>query len=182
MFITITGSLGSGKSAVCELLKNLYGYEIFSTGTIHRQAAADLNLTTLELNLQLDGKGNDLDKFIDSKLVELAQNLKGKKIVFDSRMAWHFVPNSLKVFLDVSPIVAAQRVFSSRAGTVEKYNSLEDAKRDLIARKETEDKRFFSLYNVKCNDKRNFDLIIDTTNLTPEEAARQIIQAVQKQS
>lgn len=180
MFITITGALGSGKSAVCGLLKSKYGYEIFSTGNIHRQAAEEMNLSTLELNKQLDGKGNSLDKFIDGKLVELSKKLEGQKIVFDSRMAWHFVPNSLKVFLSVSPRIAAERVFSSREGTVESYKSVDAAERDLLERKAVEDKRFFSLYNVNCTDIKNFDLVVDTSLITPEEAAAQIVDAANR--
>ena len=32
MLISITGKLGSGKSTVCNLLKDRYGFEIYSTG------------------------------------------------------------------------------------------------------------------------------------------------------
>ena len=41
MHITITGRLGSGKSTVCRILADKYGYEIYSTGKIHRQIAAE---------------------------------------------------------------------------------------------------------------------------------------------
>ena len=39
MHISITGKLGSGKSTVCHLIHDLYGYEIFSTGAIQREVA-----------------------------------------------------------------------------------------------------------------------------------------------
>ena len=32
MHITITGRLGSGKTTVCRILSDKYGYEIYSTG------------------------------------------------------------------------------------------------------------------------------------------------------
>ena len=41
MHITITGRLGSGKSTVCRILADKDGYEIYSTGKIHRQIAAE---------------------------------------------------------------------------------------------------------------------------------------------
>ena len=50
MLISITGRLGSGKSTVCGILNQKYGFEIFSTGTINREFARRLGITTLELN------------------------------------------------------------------------------------------------------------------------------------
>ena len=39
MLISITGKLGSGKSTICNILRERYGFEIFSTGTINREFA-----------------------------------------------------------------------------------------------------------------------------------------------
>ena len=50
MHITITGMLGSGKSTICKIISEQKGYEIYSTGKIQRQVAAQKGITTLELN------------------------------------------------------------------------------------------------------------------------------------
>ena len=50
MFITINGHLGSGKSTVCDLLRDQYGFTVFNTGSIQRQFANEMNISTLELN------------------------------------------------------------------------------------------------------------------------------------
>ena len=42
MQMTITGRLGSGKSTICKILNEEYGFEIFSTGTINREYARKL--------------------------------------------------------------------------------------------------------------------------------------------
>ena len=50
MHITITGNLGSGKSTICNILKEKYQFEIYSTGKVQRKLAEDMGMTTLEFN------------------------------------------------------------------------------------------------------------------------------------
>lgn len=86
MLMSITGKLGSGKSTVCSILKEKYGFEIFSTGTINREYARRLGITTLELNERLKSDPA-LDKEIDGTVTKLSIEKKDEKLVFDSRMA-----------------------------------------------------------------------------------------------
>ncbi len=175
MFITITGELGSGKSTVASILRDTYGFEIHSTGTVQREIAKDMGMTTLELNKYMaENLDNDYDKLIDNKTIQISQELKGQKIVFDSRMAWHFVEDSLKVFVIVDKFTAAERVIGADRGNEEKYNSFEEAVNALQERKAIEDKRFQEMYQANTTDFNNFDFIIDSTDLTPEEIAKEI--------
>lgn len=167
MFISINGDLGSGKSTVCELLKNKYGFEIFSTGTIQRRLAKSNGISTLELN-KISEKDNSLDNSIDKGVMEYANNHKGESIVFDSRMAWHFLPVSFKVRLTVDTLIAAERVYNNRYSPEESYSSIEDARRSLLKRQKSETQRFKIFYGVDIKDLNNYDLIVDTSNLTPE--------------
>jgi len=168
MFITIAGELGSGKSTICKLLKEHHGYEIFSTGSIHRRFAEEKALSTIELNRLLTDT-NEFDNYIDNSVAEFARANAGKRIIFDSRMAWHFVPVSLKVYLIINPAVAAGRVYATRKTSVESYPSVAAARADLIGRKKLEDDRFKRLYNADCGDYRNYDLVIDSTLAAPDE-------------
>jgi cytidylate kinase len=45
----------------------------------------------------------------------------------------------------------------------------------IIARKESEIKRYMNLYGINCTDLANFDLIIDTSYITPEEVVNTIL-------
>ena len=175
MFICINGDLGSGKSTVCELLKNKFGFEIFSTGTIHRQLAKSNRISTLELN-KISEKDNFLDNSIDNAVFEYANNHKGESIVFDSRMAWHFLPVSFKVRLTVNPLIAAERVFNNRHFQEESYLSVEDAMHSLIKRQQLENQRYKSFYDVNIEDTNNYDLIVDTSNLTTEGVANRVYE------
>lgn len=171
MFISINGDLGSGKSTVCELLKNRFDFEIFSTGLIQRQLAKSNNMSILGLN-KLSEKDNSIDTIIDTAIIEYADNHKGESIVFDSRMAWHFAPVSFKVRLTVNPLIAAERVSKNRSLQEESYTSIENAKNSLLERQYSETKRYKAFYNVNIEDTNNYDLIVDTSNLTSEAVAK----------
>ena len=173
MFITINGDLGSGKTTVCNLLKN-FGFEIFSAGSIQRQMANSMNISTLELNKN-SKEDFSYDFYIDNSIVEYAKKNTGKRIVFDSRLAWHFVPDSMKVRLTIKPYIAAERVFLNRQTSEESYSSVEETMEKLLERQKTEIERYQMIYNVAIDDTRNYDLIIDTTSLKPTDIVNIII-------
>ncbi len=175
MFITINGQLGSGKSEICKILKNEYGFDVFHTGKIQRQYAAELGISTLELN-ELCNKDHSYDTIIDTKLVEYAEKERGNNVVFDSRMAWHFVKDTFKVHVLVSPEVAANRVFYNRVDAAEKYASKEDAMLGLINRRKVESERYERIYSAKMCEYRNYDLVLDTTLTSIRDEVKIILE------
>ncbi len=179
MQIAFSGKLGSGKSTVCDILNKQYGYSIYSTGTIQRKIAEDMGITTLELNKRMR-EDPALDHVIDDAVVELSRERKGEKLIYDSRMAWHFAENTFKVYMYVDPTVAARRVLSADRGNVEKYETLEEAREMLIARSVEENSRFKKIYGVDNFDYNNYDLIIDSTSATPEMIAKVIAESAEE--
>lgn len=167
MHITLTGNLGSGKSTDCKILRDKYGFEIYSTGTVQRQLAQEMNLTVLEMN-QLMCSDSKYDSMIDDATMRISKENQDKDIVFDSRLAWHFVEKSFKVFLMVSLDVAASRVMNDNRGAVESYKSIEDAKEQLAQRAANETARYKELYNVEYFDFGNYNLVLDSTYCAPE--------------
>ena len=177
MFITITGELGSGKTTVAKILNQEYGFDFYSTGSIQREIAKEKGITTLELNQLMSNDVNNIyDKMIDDKTVEISRENRGRNVVFDSRMAWHFVEESFKVYVTVDSYMAAQRVIKAGRGVEEQYASLEEAAKSLRKRKQLEDSRFAEIYSVRTTDFSNYDLIVDSTFISPEELAKLILE------
>ncbi|MBR2336047.1 MAG: AAA family ATPase [Clostridia bacterium] len=176
MLISITGKLGSGKSTVCGIMKERYGYEIFSTGVINREYARRLGITTLELNKRLN-EDPSLDKEIDSLVTKMSIERKDDKLIFDSRMAWHFAVNTFKIFLTIDPMEAARRVMLNQRGEEERYTDVNDACEKLVERSTVERARFLDIYNQDYYDYSNFNLVVDTTRRAPDEIV-DIIMAV----
>lgn len=173
MFITITGELGSGKTTVAKILEKDYGFTFYSTGSIQREIAREKGITTLELNQLMSNDVNNIyDRMIDERTVEISRSNQDRDVVFDSRMAWHFADRSFKVYVTVDAYMAAERVIGANRGAVEQYGSLEEAAESLRRRKQLEDSRFAEIYSVHTTDFSNYDLIVDSTFITPEELAR----------
>ena len=58
--------------------------------------------------------------------------------------------------------------------------TLEEQKADMIKRTKSDLQRYLDLYKVRRDDMNNYDLVIDTTNLRPEEVLEIIKQEYQK--
>ena len=177
MHIAITGNLGSGKSTVAAILAERLGFETYSTGSVQRQAAADLGISTLELNERMMTDPS-LDHIIDDTVTKIS--LERDHIIFDSRMAWHFAKNAFRVFITVDIDEAAKRVYNAGRGSVESYASVADAKSALEKRAALERERFLDIYGVDYNDMSNYDCVVDSTTSTPEFTAEKIIASFQK--
>ena len=169
--ITITGDLGSGKSTVSNILIERLHYDYVYTGKIQREIADRYGMTTLELN-QYAETHPEIDEEIDATFKSLNDSAE---LIVDSRLAWFFIPKSFKVYLKCDIIVAADRISRDKQRKSEHYASQEKAIQELIARKESENKRYLELYGADCSDLSNFNLIVDTSYLTPEEVADKII-------
>jgi cytidylate kinase len=170
--VAISGDLGSGKSTVCKILEEKLACKVYSTGKIQRKIAEKYNMTTLELN-KYSETHPEIDQEIDAAVAALAK--EPENIVFDSRLAWHFVPDSFKVHLIVDIAVAAKRVLTAKRGKSETYASLEEAIDKLRQRKTSENNRYCEIYQVNCSDWDNYNLIIDTSYAPPQRVARLLI-------
>ena len=175
MLISITGKLGSGKSTVCNIMKERYGFQIFSTGTINREYARRLGISTLELNKRLN-EDPSLDHEIDGTVTKLSIERKDENLIFDSRMAWHFAKDTFKIFLTIEPMEAARRVMKDQRGEEERYTDIEDACNKLIERSRGERDRFVDIDGVDYYDYNNFNIVIDTTSKTPDEVVAVIME------
>lgn len=170
MNITMTGNLGSGKTSVCKELKQL-GYDVISAGDIFRDIAAARGISVIELNERAK-KDRSIDDMLDRRSTELGQTLDNT--VFDSRLAWHFVNESFKVFLLVKTDEAARRVFSGDNRNAEEYQSIGEVREGLKKRADLEQERFLNLYGLDYYDGSNYDLIIESTSASPKQIAEEI--------
>jgi predicted cytidylate kinase len=171
--VVLNGDLGSGKSTVSILLSKRLGIRRISVGDFYREMARQRGMTALQLNLhaELDDK---VDYFVDQLQSDLAAS--GEQVIVDSRLAWHFFTDALKVHLVTDPTVAARRVVGRPANTVESYPSVDAARDGLARRSESERARFISRYGVDKTRLRNYDLVCDSTRATPHEIVDRIVE------
>jgi cytidylate kinase len=174
MIITISGDIGSGKSTVGKLLSSKLEYQYLSTGNIQRNIAEEMGITTLELNI-LSEKDPEIDRKIDSYTRALSDS--EEDYIVDSRLAWHFIPTSFKVYLSCYLNVAAERISGDQQRFGEKRNEEVNVLLDkIVQRRQSEKRRFIAKYDVDYTDLSHYDFIIDTSTLKPDEVADDVIK------
>mgnify|MGYP002508867205 CR=1 FL=1 len=110
-----------------------------------KQIAEERNVTVIELNKMAE-QDRSIDDLLDNKTTELGKTLDN--VVFDSRLAWNFVPESFKVFLLVDTEEAARRVFQDSERNAESYENVQQAKEGLVNRANLEKERFKDFHVV----------------------------------
>lgn len=182
MNITITGNLGSGKSSVAKILKEK-GFEIVSTGNIFRQLAMEKGLSVEEFNKQVNEAASRGDRSVDQMIDDTTTKIGKERdnVVFDSRLAWNFAPDSFKVFVITDIDEAARRVFNdSLRANSESYESQEACKKALINRQKLETVRYKEIYDIDYYDMSNYNLVIESTNASPAEIAQEILDKMEE--
>lgn len=177
MIITITGKPCSGKGAVTGYLVENYGFKKFSAGDIFRRIASERGVDILELNRLND---TSIDHMVDDEIVKVGKEHLYDDMIFDSRTAWHFIPESFKVFIDVQPKEQARRLINSGRNTEKVDISEEEAIASLNERWELENTRYKSIYGFDNKSKENYDLVVDNTYLSIEETGKTIYEAYLK--
>ena len=173
--ISITGDLASGQSTVSKMLAEDLGFFLYRNGTYFRELAIKSGMSVTEFGFYVKDHP-EIDIEIERSATEYAKN--NENIVIDAKLGWYAVPESFKVYLTVDLDVAARRAFEdAERKDTEKFDSVEEQKADMKKRYELENERYFNLYNVRKEDLSNYDLVIDTTNESPEIVADKIIEA-----
>lgn len=167
MIITITGKPCSGKGTVSKIFCSKYNFEYLCTGDIFRELAKSYGYTDV-LEFQKDEVCKNADKIVDDKTAELGKSSINKDIVVDSRLAWHFIPASYKVFIDVDWQTAGKRLIEANRKN-EQAQDLETAINSVKDRWKVENDRYFELYKTNNLNFENYNLVISSDNKTPEE-------------
>jgi CMP/dCMP kinase len=174
--ITIAGSLGSGKSSTAKAVARALEYRHFSSGDLFRKIASERGESVEATNLSAEVQ-KDIDYEVDRLLQDMGRT--EDRLVIDSRMAWHWIPDSFKVFLALDLDSAAKRIFSdiqSSNRVSEDASSLADVRVSIERRFASEQKRYLSLYGVNPTEPDNFDLVINTKDNDLEEVTKVVLR------
>lgn len=176
--ISLAGDLAAGKGTVSKILIKDLDYGIYRNGEYARKLARDMGLDITSFNAYLT-EHPEIDLQIEKSASEYAKD--HDNFIIDARLGWYAVPESFKVYLRVDIDVAAQRAFNDlNRKSSESFETVEEQKADMQKRFEMENERYWNLYHVRKEDMSNYDLVVDTTNMTPEEVAEEIKREYKK--
>ncbi len=184
MIITISGTPGSGKSTIAKRLVEALHAERIYVGGIRRELAREKGMTLEELN-EYARTHPETDVDVDRKAAAYAREMEqsGKKVIIvEGRTQYHFLPESIKLYVKVAFDEGARRIWndlqekSARDARNEgNIRSLEQLKEEIRNREENDAFRYRQYYRIDHRDEKQYDLVIDTTRITAEQATERIL-------
>ena len=172
--ITISGSPGSGKSTVASLLSKKLGLKYFYSGEIFRKTAKKYNMTLEEFDLYCE-QCRKFDKELDDYQLKI---LKKGNVIIEGRIAgWLAYRNNIPVFK-----IMLYADIETRAGRIvnRENGDLEERKQEMLKREKSEAKRYKNYYDIDIKDNSIYDLVICSTDKTPEEIVEIITQKLEE--
>lgn len=177
MIITISGLPGSGKSTVAQMLAKKLKLKYYSMGEIRRRMAVERGMSLEEFNA-LGERQAFTDVDVDRWQRKLGQT--GDNMIIEGRTSFHFIPQSVKVFLDVDMAEAARRIFHDpkhlRRFEFKRVLANPSAvARALRRRVKSDTKRYQKYYGINIFLRQHYDLWIDSTKKRPQDVADVIL-------
>lgn len=164
--ITIFGQAGTGTTTVGEKLAEILEYPFLSSGNEFRKKAMKLGIeASVFESLCLKEPKYDLE--LDNYVAKFGK--ENAHCVVESRLAYHFIPDSIKVKLICNYYTRVSRV-AKRQAIPFSVASEQTNKRELATAE-----RYYKLYGIKKLAPDNKFLVIDTSRRSPGETVKIII-------
>lgn len=183
MKITIGGAVGSGKSTIAKMLAEKLGWPYYYMGGLRRKKAREKGMTLAEYN-----RLGETDPSTDREVDEYQKRIGGKNdnFIMEGRTSWYFIPDSIKIYIDVDEKEGARRVWEdlqknpAKRNEDKKIKTIKDALASHKQRKKSDIKRYKKYYGINVYDCSHYDFTLDTTGLTKKDAFNKIYEYVRK--
>lgn len=179
MIITLWWRCGAWKSTIAKKLVEWLWYEVISIWWIKRKLAEEMGITILEFD-KIWWENPEKAKEFDLKYEEYQQSLDvNSKIILDSRLGFYCQPKAFKVFVRVDDRIGAERIYWDQR-TSDENKSIEAVIEANRKRHEWQQQAYIDLYWIDLFDKKNYDLVVDSSTNTPDELYDRIVTWLQK--
>ena len=178
MIISISGDPGSGKSTIANKLSEALHYKSYYVGGMRREFAKKRGLTLAEYN-----KVGETDPSTDTEVDEWQKELGEKEddFVIQGRTSHYFIPHAVKIYLKTDEQEGARRIFEDRKKNALRENedsdldTLDDVLASIREREKSDHLRYKKHFNYDMYQMNDFDLVLDTTNLSIEEVYEKVL-------
>ena len=178
MKITLAGVPGSGKSTLRSALAERYQLTVKGTGDFMRQKAHSHGYQDITRFLvEYVSQHPEVDREVDED--QWRYGKENDQFVLDAHLGFHFVPDSIKIFLHCDEVIAARRILEAKRNSEEAV-TLDDSIGALKKRVQTMQRNFKNLYGVDIYDHGNYDCVIDTSRRSPQDAYEQVVRYIER--
>ncbi len=175
MIITISGLPGAGKTSVGKKIAKKLNYKFYSMGDLRGKIAIKKGISINQLN-KLGENESWTDTDIDNYQKELGKTKDN--LVIEGRLSFYFIPNSIKIFLTVTPTTGATRIFKTNRKDEEPTKSIKELEKQIQNRIKSDKLRYKKYYNIDSYDTTHYDIVIDTTNIPIQEVVKKILKKI----
>ena len=168
--ITISGLPGSGTTTVSKLLEEKTGLKYIYSGDIFRQMAKKYGMSLEEFVLYCENN-KKVDEELDDYQLKI---LKENDIILEGRISG-WIPyrnniDSLKVVIKADLDIRVNRIINRESGDFDKR------KQEILKREKSEAVRYKKYYDIDVSDLSIYDLVIDSSDKSPEEIVDIIVR------
>ena len=175
MRISISGPPGSGKTTVCVEVAKRLDYDYVLVGQVFRQMASERRMD-LETFSRLAEEDETIDMELDNRMLALAR--ANENIVLEGRLTGPLL-KARKIPVFAVFVTADERVRAERIAQRE-AKDVEQVLRNMRIRERSECKRYNAYYGIDPNDRKIYDLWIDSTNMSADRVSDMIVAEARK--
>ncbi len=167
MIITITGLPGSGKTSVAKELSKHLHIKYYSMGNLFRKIAKKKHKDFMNLMKEKEKIVNKLDKIQK----DIAR--KHKNAIIDSRLGAYLIRNAkYRIYVHASLKKRVQRLIKRDKDT------RKEATKEILSREKFELGHYRKRYHVDYRDKKLYNIVINTENLSVEDTVKKILKKI----
>ncbi|MCD6383743.1 MAG: AAA family ATPase [Thermoplasmata archaeon] len=174
MRITVGGPPGSGTTTFSKELAKRLSLRYVYAGEIFRKEAKRRGLTLEEFS-RLAEENPEIDRSLDRLMLE---EIRKGNVVAEGRLTGPLGKKEgiecFSIWMDAHPRIRAQRIREREGG------NLSHIMKKMKEREESERKRYQEIYDVDIYDLSQYDLIIETSFISPEEEINIALKELRK--
>jgi len=169
LLITAFGDAGAGKGTNLGMVALAFGCVVVDMGDKLREKAVERGLSLHELHELMLG-----DRSVDDELDEYVRRLpeQHERLIISSRTAWFLHPKSTRIYLACREVVTALRI-SLREGVTSSQALIKERARVAV-----DADRYRQFLGIETYPPPHdlFDIVVDTSNLSPGEVQARLIE------
>ncbi|WP_075935985.1 (d)CMP kinase [Halosegnis longus] len=172
LFITVSGTPGSGVTTLCRGLADALGCGYVSGGELFREIAEERGLSLSQLTARA-GESEELDRALDRRLRTIAETwgTANKGFILESRLAGWLAGNraDLRIWLDAPEEVRLERT-----------EDRDEMAAEMQVREAVDAARYESYYGIDIEDRSIYDLALNSARWGESALLGLVLNAVRE--